>query len=105
MNQPNDAVFIDQVGHSATAVTLSYFSIGIGHQRERDAVGSRKPLVFVQAVGADADDQHFAIRKFFQIPLEIIDLRRSDGRKDGKIERQYDVFTAEVVHRVDGPLG
>jgi len=95
--QPNDPVFIDQVSHSATTVTLFNFSAGVGHQWKFDTFGDRKSLVFTQAVAADADDQRFAVSKFFQIPLEINDLRRSEGRKDGKVERQDDVFAAEVV--------
>lgn len=97
MNQSDSPFFVDQIGHPAAAVAFFYFSVGVGHQRKGDTVGGRKSAVFAQAITADADDQRFAVCKFFQITLKVNDLRRSDGRKDGKIERQDDVFAAEVV--------
>jgi hypothetical protein len=42
--------------------------------------------------------------KFFQIPLEIFDFIRADGRKDSKVQGQNDILFASEISQMNDSM-
>jgi hypothetical protein len=104
LNKPNDAVFVDKLSNPSPTVEFLDRFIFVGNKREPDTVISRKFIVRLHTVGANADELRIQFFKFFQIPLEGNDFIGSDRRKYGKIKRQHDVFLALEICQLNFSL-
>ncbi len=66
---------------------------------------SSELCVFLQTICTHSDNFGIQSLEFFQIPLESVDFIRSDGRKDGKVQRKNDVLVASEISQTNGSLG
>ena len=101
----DDTIFVDEIGHPTPAVTFSDRFSCVGNQGEVDTVFSSELYVFLQTICTNSDNFGIQLLEFFQIPLESFDFIRSDGRKDGKVQRQNDVLFSGEISRMNGSMG
>ena len=101
----DDTILVDEIGHPTPAVTFSDRFSCVGNQGEVDTVFSSELYVFLQTICTNSDNLGIQLLKFFQIPLEIFDFIRSDGRKDSKVQCQNDVLFASEISQMNGSMG
>jgi hypothetical protein len=97
LDKPDQAVFVDQVGHPAPAVFLLDGPVFVGHKGKVNPVFIGEPFIRHEIVAADPDHLSIQGSKFFQIPLEGNQLVGSDRGKRGEIKGQHNIpLTAEI---------